>query len=360
MNRDVTTRVLFVILLLLVLVSAYRVIAPFLAGVTWAAVMVAAFRPFHNRIERALGGRQGAATTAVTLLVAAFVVVPLMAAAVAAVQGGIAAIQWAETNYQGDAIDLGLSDRWPWLRDAIDHGKALLGLETVDLRAVAMSAVAKAGRLVADEGPSLVGGAFGLLFSFVVMLVVMPMLFANGERVVQAVAEALPIPTTDARRIVGDLTVMTRSVFVSTGLTAAAQAALGGVALLVLGVPHVVSLTAGMFFCALVPAGTAIVWAPAAIWLAATGHPWKAIALGAWGAGVVSTIDNVLRPLLAGKGVNLPGGALFLGMFGGMVAFGLVGLFLGPIALYMTRELLEILRRETHGAPAIAMPDGPD
>ena len=96
-------------------------------------------------------------------------------------------------------------------------------------------------------------------------------------------------------------------------------------------------------------------WIPAAIWLAAIGHPWKAIVLVAWGAGVVSTIDNVLRPLFAGKGVTLPGGALFLGMFGGTLAFGLVGVFLGPIVLYMTRELLAILRRDT---PAIETADG--
>jgi len=101
-----------------------------------------------------------------------------------------------------------------------------------------------------------------------------------------------------------------------------------------------------MFFCALVPAGTALVWVPAAIWLAAIGHPWKAIMMAGWGGGVVSTIDNVLRPVFAGKSVTLPGGLLFLGMFGGMTAFGLVGLFLGPIVLYMAREMLGILRRD--------------
>jgi predicted PurR-regulated permease PerM len=64
---------------------------------------------------------------------------------------------------------------------------------------------------------------------------------------------------------------------------------------------------------------------------------------------VVSTIDNVLRPLLAGKGVKLSGILLFLGMFGGMAAFGLMGLFLGPIALCMAGELVAILRRDMYG-----------
>ena len=77
----------------------------------------------------------------------------------------------------------------------------------------------------------------------------------------------------------------------------------------------------------------------------------KAILLAVWGAGVVSTIDNLLRPLFAGKGTKVSGLTLFLGMFGGMAAFGLVGLFLGPILLYMTRELLTILRRDVYEAP---------
>ena len=145
---------------------------------------------------------------------------------------------------------------------------------------------------------------------------------------------------------------MTRSVFISVGVTAAAQAALGGIALFVLGVPYAAPLTAVMFFCALIPAGTAVVWVPAAIWLAANGDTGKAIVLAAWGAGVVSTIDNLLRPLLVGKGANISGMTLFLGMFGGMAAFGLVGLFLGPMLLYVTGELLAILRRDIYEAPS--------
>ena len=351
MNRSVTTRILFLILLLVVLGAAFQVIAPFLAGFTWAAVLVAAFRPFHRRLERTFGGRKWAATTTVTLLVAAFVVVPIVVAAVHAVQGGVDAVRWVEANYENGGSGLGLGERWPWVTVALERSKSLVGLADVDLRAKAMSALVALGNLVIAKGPALIGGMLGLAFSFAVMLVAMPVLFGNGERYSEAVADALPIPAEDARRIVGQLSVMTRAVFMSVGVTAAVQAVLAGLALLVLGVPYVVPLTAVMFFCAVLPAGTAVVWGPAAIWLAAIGHPWKAVLLVAWGGGVVSTIDNVLRPLLAGKGVTISGGLLFLGMFGGMAAFGIVGLFLGPIALYMSGELVAILRRDAYGAP---------
>jgi predicted PurR-regulated permease PerM len=352
MNRDATNRILFVVLLLAVLVSAYRVVEPFLAGLTWAIVLVAAFRPFHGRLERLFGGRHRLATAAVTTVVAAFVVVPIIVAAMEVVQAAMAATEWIGAHYSSAGIDLGVRERWPWMAEAIDRAKNLLGLAAIDLNATALAGLERVGSFVASEGPALVGGAFGLIFSFLVMLVAMPVLFTSGDRLSRAVADALPVDAEDARRIMDDLTVMTRSVFMSTALTAAVQAALGGFGLLVLGVPHVAPLTAVMFFCALIPAGTALVWAPAALWLAATGHPWKAVLMVAWGGGLVSTIDNVLRPMFTGKGVTLPGGLLFLGMFGGMTAFGLVGLFLGPIVLYMAREMLAILRRDTTAPPA--------
>jgi predicted PurR-regulated permease PerM len=351
MSRDPTTRILFAILLVVVLAAALQVIAPFLPGFTWAAVLVAAFRPFHQRLERTFGGRRWVATTAVTLLVAAFVMVPLAAAAIQAAQGSLAAFQWIQANYQSGGNDFGVAERWPWVRDTLERGKEFLGIADVDFQAVAIDGLKRLGLLISAGGPALLGGAFGLAFSFAMMLLGVPVLLAHGTQLTEAVADALPIPTADAKRILEDLTLMTRSVFISVGVTAAAQAALGGIALFVLGVPYAVPLTATMFFCALIPAGTAIVWLPAAIWLAAIGDTGKAILLAVWGAGVVSTIDNLLRPLFAGKGTKVSGLTLFLGMFGGMAAFGLVGLFLGPILLYMTRELLRILRRDVYEAP---------
>jgi predicted PurR-regulated permease PerM len=135
-------------------------------------------------------------------------------------------------------------------------------------------------------------------------------------------------------------------VFVSVGLTAAVQAGLGTIALLVLGVPNAFTLGATMFFAALLPGGTAIVWLPVGIWLGMNGHPWKAVILIAWGAGVIGTIDNVLRPYFAKDGVKLPTMLLFLGLVGGLFAFGIVGLFVGPIALYLLRELMTAVRQE--------------
>ncbi len=348
MNRDVTTRLLFVALLFVVVWSAIQVIAPFLGGFTWAAVLVVTFRPSHRRLARALHGKTWAATTILTLLVAAFVVVPISVAAVQAAKGGVAAFDWIQQQYQSADSSAGPPMLPPWLAGTLDNGKRLVGLDHVDLRAAAISGLQRVAQFLAVQAPVILGSTLGLVFSFLVMIAGMPILFSRGETLVEALASALPLPLEDARRILGDIGDMTRSVFVSVGLTAAVQAALAWAAFFALGVPRPVSLTAVMFFAAILPGGVVLVWAPVALWLAAAGHTGSALLMAGWGAGVVGTIDNVLRPLLAGRGVKIEGTTLFLGMIGGLIAFGLVGLFLGPILLFATTELVAILRRDIY------------
>ena len=99
MYRDTASRLLFILLLLAIAWSSIRIIAPFIAGLTWAAVLVVTFRPFHRRLRAAFGGRDWPATTIVTLLVAAFVIVPVTGAAVKAFQGAVAGFEWATGFY---------------------------------------------------------------------------------------------------------------------------------------------------------------------------------------------------------------------------------------------------------------------
>ena len=347
MYRDTTSRFLFVLLLLAMVWFASQVIAPFIAGLTWAAVLVVTFRPFHRRLC-ARSGRAWVATTILTLLVAAFVIVPVTLAAVEAVQGGIAGYHWVQESYEGTSSGPTVAERWPWLVDLVERGKRVLGLTNVNLKGLAVTALQRVAALLATAGPALVGGMLGMVFSFIVMIVGLPVIFTHGEAMTEALASALPFPIADARRILDDIGEMTRGVFLSVGLTAAVQAVLGLIGFLVLGVPQAGTLSALMFFLALVPGGVGLVWAPVAIWLGLGGNTWSAVLMVVWGGGVVGTIDNVLRPMLAGRGVKLDGITLFFGLLGGMAAFGLVGLFLGPIVLYTQRELVAILRRDVY------------
>jgi len=345
MQRDIRTPLFFALLVAVVWCS-WLVLKPFLPGIIWASVLVVTFRPLHERLSARLRGRAWAASTIVTLVVAAFVVVPTIIAAVQVVQGSIQAYDWVQTAYNDKGADLGANERWPRVDEAVHRGMELVGLAGVDVKAGAINLVKKVGAVAATRAPGLVGGALGLGFSFVVMLVMMFALFAKGETVALSISQLLPLSRDNADRIMRDLGLMTRTVFISVGLTALVQAALGTIALLVLGVPNAFTLGAAMFFFAILPGGPAVVWLPVAIWLGTSGHAWKAVIMVAWGAGVIGTIDNVLRPYFAKDGVKLPGMMLFLGLLGGLFAFGIVGLFAGPIILYLLRELTTAMQQE--------------
>ena len=337
MQRDIRTPLFFVFLIAVAWCS-WLVLKPFLPGIVWASVLVVTFKPLHERMTARLRGRTWAASTLVTLAVAAFIIVPALVAAVQVVQGSIRAYGWIQSAYSENGLNLGVSERWPRVDQAVHRAMEFVGIAEVEVKAAGINIVKKVGAVAATRAPGLVGGALGLAFSFAVTLVMMFVLFAQGGSVAVAAARVLPLPRETADRIMRDLGLMTRTVFISVGLTALVQASLGTIAFLVLGVPNAFTLGAAMFFVALIPGGPGLVWVPVAIWLAMSGHEWKAVILAAWGAGVISTIDNVLRPYFAKDGVKLPTMMLFLGMVG--------GLFVGPIVLYLLRELTTAMQQE--------------
>ena len=130
-------------------------------------------------------------------------------------------------------------------------------------------------------------------------------------------------------------------------ITAIVQGLLAGIAYGVLGVPVPVFLMALTILLAPLPlGGTALIWGPVTLYLFWTAPLWKGIVMLAWGVGVVTTVDNVLRPLLIGHGAKLPVLLLFFSIIGGLGAYGLIGLFLGPILLAILLSAIQIYRED--------------
>jgi predicted PurR-regulated permease PerM len=123
--------------------------------------------------------------------------------------------------------------------------------------------------------------------------------------------------------------------------TAFVQALLGGIGFAIAGVPGAVLLGVLTFFVAIIPFGPPVVWVPAALWLFFQGSPGWAVFVLVWGAVCISGVDNLLRPFLISQGTNLPFVLIFCGVIGGALAFGLIGVFLGPTLLAVAYRLLE-------------------
>jgi predicted PurR-regulated permease PerM len=191
--------------------------------------------------------------------------------------------------------------------------------------------------------------ALGTTVSFVMMLFVLFFVLRDGPAMAQQVVSLLPIEGQRRTLLQRHLTDMTRAVFLGLGLTAVAQGVLLGVGFWIAGLPSPLVFGVLGVILALVPmVGPALLWIPGAIWLAARGESGYAIFLTLWGSIVVGLVDNLLRPLLISGRAEVPTLAVFVGVIGGLAAFGFIGLFLGPIVLGLLIALFrfEIERRK--------------
>lgn len=346
MRRDWVFRGVFVALFVLTLYLMFLIFRPFLTGIAWAVVLVVAFTPLYRRVLGWTRGRAWLSATVLSLAIAALVVVPAVIAAIKVGQGVVDGYQWLETAQEQAEAGVSLPDRIPALKDAVEFAGRYVDVESIDLKGMAMSALKTVGNALAGKSSEIVANAVQTILTFIVMLVTMTVFFHEGPSVVAAVRRFLPMSEADRDEVFRELEEVTRSVFFGVLATALVQGAVGAIGFAIAGLPQPVTFGAAMFFCALLPGGTAIVWGPAAIYLFATGSWGYGTFLLVWGVVAVSSIDNLIRPLFIGRGVRMHTLLIFFGLFGGMLAFGLVGLFVGPLIITLFLFLVEVARRD--------------
>lgn len=185
----------------------------------------------------------------------------------------------------------------------------------------------------------LIGWTGAFIFQAFITLMTMYFMIRDGEKAVSFIRSLLPLPEEDRDRFTNQTASIMRSVAYGTILTVAVQATLGAIGWAVAGLSNVFLAASAMFFFGMVPFGTAVVWLPGSIYLIATGHTAAGIGLLLWGACVVSMIDSFIRPLFIGD-ESIPTLALIVGLTGGLIAWGLLGVFLGPLIIALLRSTL--------------------
>lgn len=346
MRSEASGRILIAAVLAVTSYLLYLIFRPFLPGIAWAVVLTVVLRPIYLRLMGWFGGRHWAAAGLVTVLVAALVVVPMTVALVQLAEGLVDGYQWIDERVQTGGPILPDFETIPavgpalaWLRDRFD-------LDALDLRGMIISAVNTAGSSVAKGAGQFATNVLGTFLTAAVLLVSLFLMLRRGPELVQELRRLLPLKERDKDEALALLEGVTRSIFLGVFTTAFAQGVLGGIGFAMLGLGHPIMFGAAMMFCALFPGGTALVWAPGAVWLWVGGSPLKAVLLLVWGILVVSSADNFLRPLLIGRGTKIPTTLILVGTIGGVAAWGLLGLFLGPLVITVFQFLLEVARRD--------------
>jgi predicted PurR-regulated permease PerM len=341
-----THRILLVGLFVVSLWLVYLVLQPLLGGVVWATVLVIAFQPLYDRLVKVLGGREWPAAILVSLLVALMIVLPISLAAIKVARSIGTAYRFLAQR----AADGG-TDPLKGLFDFLDQARAILGqyvdVSQIDFRASLIDGLQNLGTAVTAGSGALLGNAANALLTVTVMLITMAFLLKESTRILAEVRRSLPLDEDDKEKVFAEFRSVVRGVFYGVLLTAVIQGALGAIGCAIAGLPSPFTLGAAMFFCALLPVGgTMLVWLPAGVYLIMSGHTGSGIFLLLWGVGVVSLIDNILRPIFIGGRTRMHLLLISFGIFGGLSAFGLVGLFVGPLLIALFLALLDVIRRE--------------
>ncbi len=314
------------------------VLWPFLTSLLWAVILASTSWGVLLWLDRLFGGRRALAASVMTLLVTVILLGPVLAVAVA-LSDDVAALGRAATSLVKD----GLPQPPAWLADLPLIGGAIQGYwqqfvhdgqrlmaELSRLAAAAQSGALALGRLV-GQGVLDIGFSVFLAFFF----------FLHGEVLAARLRAALTHLTGErANYLLGIARGTVTGVIFGVLGTALTQGVLAALGFAVAAVPGAVLLGVLTFFLSVVPVGPPLVWGGAAAWLFQQGQPGWAIFVAAWGFFVVSMVDNIIKPFIISRGANLPFAIVLLGVLGGVLAFGVIGAFLGPTFLAVGYRLL--------------------
>jgi predicted PurR-regulated permease PerM len=340
-QQDLTRAFLAILLMTILIGASFWILRPFLLSVIWAAMIVVATWPLMLRVQARLRYRWLAVTLMSGAMILVFVV-PLALAIKMIVENTDTMIGWAKSlstftippppEWLASIPVVGskVADTWTTLAST---GKDAL----VSLLAPHAAGVAQ----VIAGGLGTVGLGVGLLsIQFLLTVVIATIMYINGEAARTGLVRF-------GRRLAGDrgeaVVVLAgqaiRAVALGVVVTALLQTVLAGVGLAAAGVPFAGFLTAVILVLCIAQIGPVLVLAPAVIWLFWTDQTGWAVALLVWTL-LVSALDNVVRPILIRRGADLPLLLIFAGVIGGLLAFGIIGLFVGPVALAVTYTLL--------------------
>lgn len=336
-------------ILFFLLYQLLRILSPFTGAILVSATLALIFYPLNLWIRRRVLENRSFAAAVTTLTAVLTVVLPLLVFGWLLLRESRDLYprtnQWLTTFSERD-LQIQLPETLKAYWD-LDLGDMVAGnLKTIQ-------------ETITRSGTVLLKNIFFFLVSFMVMIITLFVFFRDGERFLHWLIDILPMDQEYKNRIAGQLYMTTMAVVRGLLLTAVFQGLMGAIGYWLAGVPAPALFGVMTSFAALVPfVGTSLIWLP----LSAAMYFWKGARIGLivllWGAVVVGLLDNILRPILIGKGARLPIFLLFLGIFGGMKVYGPVGLLMGPLLISCVTVFLQIYR-ETKNLPHVGEQGNP-
>jgi predicted PurR-regulated permease PerM len=328
----------FLLLVLGVSLAFFWILRPYAGAILWGTVLAIVFAPLNRRLREGLRQRRTPAAVAALVLIVVLVLFPVALIAASLIDEGTALYQ---------RIQSGELDVATWFRQVF---AALPGWATGLLDRFGLTNVAaiqdrlggfltRSMQAIATRAINIGQTTFELVVSLFVMLYLLFFLLRDGDMLTQRLRLALPLPAERQRSLASRFTTVIRATIKGNLVVALVQGALGWLIFLILGVGAPVLLGVLIALLSLLPAvGAPVVWLPVAVYLFAIGEVWRSIVLAVFGALVIGSADNILRPMLVGKDTKLPDYVVLISTLGGIAVFGVNGFVIGPLiaALFVT------------------------
>jgi predicted PurR-regulated permease PerM len=336
-------RTVFVLLLVVGIAGLFLAVAwPFLQTLLIAAMLAGLLHPLYRWLVRLLRGRETIASIATLLILLLIIVGPLSALLGVVVSQALTvserAIPWLQNSF-GAATSFDVHEwlvaHFPLVADFIPSQQEILNSLGTATKA--------AGGFLVTWASAFTAGTAGFLLHFFVMLYAMFFFLKDGRAILQRIFYYMPLSHEDEVRMLERFVSVTRATIKGTLLIGLIQGSLAGIAFYFAGIDGAAFWGTIMVILSVIPGiGTALVWVPTVIYLFAVGKALAAILLAVWCAGVVGTIDNLLRPTLVGKDAEMPDLLILIGTLGGLFLFGPIGFIIGPVVCGLFLTALDI------------------
>ncbi len=325
-DRKKIVGVVLVLIPILILYGAHEVFKPFYKAILWSVIVGVTFWPVYKKIRHLLGGREALSSFVAISSVLLFFLIP----SAFLFKSLLTQVSYAYENV------------YPRIPAILDRISLFIPLKDEGLKESLTNNFKDIGKVLISYMSSATGNVLSVLFQMSVSVLILYFIFRDGEKFIERVRNSMLIPSEEIDVFVMETGEVIRAVIYGVILTAMLQGVLGGIGFWITGLPAPVLFGSIMFIMAIIPfAGTVLVWGPAAIYLLYYGMIWQGVFLILWGLLAVGMVDNFLRPYFISKRLGFHVIFSFIGIIGGMSAFGFVGVFLGPLLLALLIRLIE-------------------
>jgi predicted PurR-regulated permease PerM len=338
------------VVLLLGLLSyfVYVVFKPFLVPLTWAVVLVVFFRRLHALIQKRIA-RPNLAALTTTVILAFILIVPTIFAFSLLTNQALGVTQRLVEEWKHGQ---GWRSLFGWL-EGLPLQYLPIEVKLEDLREFSAQNLREWGLGIAERAGKVAQNILGVTVNVLITLLASFYLFRDGPALMRFVRAVAPLDPDYRERLLSITENVLFASVLSSFAVAAVQGTLGGIAFWIVGIPGPALWGMVMMLASFIPfVGAAIIWAPAALFFLFSGDYLNAVILTVVGIFVVGTVDNILRPILISGRVELNGLLVLISVVGGISAFGLLGIVLGPVLIAVAAAVLEAERERRSAPPA--------